>query len=81
MDIDTRESLCDILGFKSTPNLGKYLGFPIKHQGTGSQDYNFVLDRIKQKLVGLEGESPIYGGKGGFSSSIFFSYSGICHAK
>ena len=31
IDMDTRESLCDILGFKSTPNLGKYLGFPIKH--------------------------------------------------
>lgn len=26
-----RERLCDTLGFRSTPNLGKYLGFPIKH--------------------------------------------------
>ena len=25
-----RESLCDILGFASTPFLGKYLGFPLK---------------------------------------------------
>ena len=33
VDVDTRESLCDILGFKSTTNLGKYLGFPLKHQG------------------------------------------------
>lgn len=31
VDINTRESLCDILGFKLMPNLGKYLGFPIKH--------------------------------------------------
>ena len=30
VDRDTRESLCDILGFASTPNLGKYLGIPIK---------------------------------------------------
>lgn len=52
VDINTRESLCDILGFKLMPNLGKYLGFPIKHQAIGNQDYNFVLDRIKQKLVG-----------------------------
>ena len=29
VDRDTRESLCNILGFSSTPNLGKYLGFPI----------------------------------------------------
>lgn len=49
---DTRESLCDILGFASTPNLGKYLGIPIKHSSTSSQDYNFILDRVKQKLAG-----------------------------
>lgn len=36
VDKDTRESLCDILGFASTPNLGKYLGFPIKHSRTSS---------------------------------------------
>lgn len=29
--IENRESLCEVLGFRSTPNLGKYLGFPIKH--------------------------------------------------
>ena len=52
MDKDTRESLCDILGFASTPVLGKYFGIPIKHGSTSSQDYNFILDRVKQKLVG-----------------------------
>ena len=52
VDRDTRELLCDILGFASTPNLGKYLGIPIKHSGASSQDYNFILERIKQKLVG-----------------------------
>ena len=30
VDRDTRESLCDILGFVSTPFLGKYLGFLLK---------------------------------------------------
>ena len=52
VDIDSRESLCDILGFKSTPNLGKYLGFTIKHRGASNQDLNFVLDRVKHKLAG-----------------------------
>lgn len=45
VDVDTRESLCDILGFRSTPNLGKYLGFPLKHRGTNNEDLNFVLER------------------------------------
>ncbi|KAK9986020.1 hypothetical protein SO802_030971 [Lithocarpus litseifolius] len=40
VDKETRKSLCDILGFASmkhrfasTPSLGKYLGFPLKHTG------------------------------------------------
>ena len=52
VDRDTRESLCDILGFASTPFLGKYLGFPLKQLGSSSQDFNFILDRVKQKLTG-----------------------------
>ena len=52
VDVDTRESLCDILGFHSTPNLGKYLGFSIKHRGTNNEDLSFVLDRVKNKFAG-----------------------------
>ena len=33
VDMDMRNDLCDVLGFRSTPSLGKYLGFPIKHRG------------------------------------------------
>ena len=33
LHIHERERLHDILGFRSTPNLGKYLGFLIKHMG------------------------------------------------
>ena len=49
---DSRESFCDILGFASTPSLGKYLGIPIKHPGSAPQDFNFILDRVKNKLAG-----------------------------
>ena len=52
VDRDSRESFCDILGFASTPSLGKYLGIPIKHPGSSSQDFNFILDRVKNKLAG-----------------------------
>ena len=51
VDSDLRENLADILGFRSTPNLGKYLGFPLKHSGSGGQDFGFVLDRVKKKLA------------------------------
>ena len=54
VDRDTRESLCDILGSASTLYLGKYLGFPLKHSGSSSYDYDFILDRVKQKLSGCK---------------------------
>lgn len=33
---EIREELCEVLGINSTPNLGKYLGFPLKHPGSTS---------------------------------------------
>ena len=47
-----RESLSDVLGFTSTPNIGKYLGIPMRVLGASSHDYNFILERVKQKLAG-----------------------------
>jgi len=46
-----RNDLCEVLGFKSTPSLGKYLGFPIKHRGV-QQDFSFILEHILNKLIG-----------------------------
>ena len=52
VDLDDREAFCDILGFASTSYLGKYLGIPIRQLGMFSREYNFILDRVKQKLLG-----------------------------
>ena len=52
VDLDQRDSLADILRFQTTLNLGKYLGFPLKHSRSRSHDFDFVLDRVKQKLAG-----------------------------
>ena len=41
-----------MLGINLTPNLGKYLGFPLKHSGSTSQDFNFVVERVQNKLQG-----------------------------
>ena len=57
VDRDSRESFCDILGFNSTPSLGKYLGIPIKHPSFSPQDFNYILDRVKNKLAGWKTNS------------------------
>ena len=51
VELDQRDILSSILGFYSTPNLGKYLGFPLKHSGDRKHDFDFVLDRVKKKLA------------------------------
>ena len=38
---DCREELCEVLGISSTPNLGKYLRFPLKDLSLSSQ--NLIL--------------------------------------
>jgi hypothetical protein len=47
-DIDPH--LCDILGVSSTPDLGKYLGFPLKLNGRNARDFNFIVEKVQAKL-------------------------------
>ncbi|KAL4644554.1 hypothetical protein ACB092_02G172800 [Castanea dentata] len=49
---EQRMELCNILGFRSTANLGSYPGFPLRHASSSNQDLSFIIDRVKQKLVG-----------------------------
>lgn len=44
--------MCSLLGFRSTSSIGKYLGILIKHRGQSNHDFDFILDRMKQKLSG-----------------------------
>ncbi|XP_075650954.1 uncharacterized protein LOC142621553 [Castanea sativa] len=46
----TRDNLCNVLEFRSTPSLGKYLGFPIKHTSI-SQDFGAVIDHVQSRLA------------------------------
>ena len=48
---DTRANLSEILEFRSTSTLGKYLGFPIKHSGM-REDFRFIIERIQSRLTG-----------------------------
>ena len=47
-----KEKVCNNLGIQATSNLGKYLGFPLKHRGVTRGQFNFVVERVLMKLVG-----------------------------
>ena len=52
VDSNLKDNLTNLLVFDSMTNLGKYLGFPLKHPGTWKHDFDFVLDLVKKKLAG-----------------------------
>ena len=52
VDPEEREALTSILGFNSTTNLGKYLGFPIKQLRRQWHEFGSILDRVNKKLAG-----------------------------
>ena len=40
------------LEFNKTNNLGKYLGFPLKHKGRNRNEFQSVVDKVQAKLAG-----------------------------
>jgi len=59
----TKDNICETLGIQATSQLGKYLGFPLKHKGTGRNQYNFVVDRIISKLAGSKSKLLSFAGR------------------
>ena len=59
---DAREELCSTLGYWSTPTLGKYLGFPIKHT-SNPHDFGFFIERIQNRLVGCKSHLLSFAGR------------------
>jgi exonuclease III len=47
---ENRISLCDILRVSSTPDLGRYLGFPLNSSGRNTRASNFIVERVQAKL-------------------------------
>lgn len=45
-----REDIANILGYRRALDLGKYLGVPLHHGRVSKQNYQFVIDKIKQRL-------------------------------
>ena len=71
--------MCSVLEFRSTSSIGKYLGIPIKHQGQSNQDFNFILDRMKQKLSRWK-ENLVYSGQSSSYLGFIGYYSQLYHA-
>lgn len=81
VDAGKREELCEIMGMRSTPNLGKYLCFPLKQASSSSQDYNFVIERVQAKVVGWKGNLLSFTGRVIFAQFVLTTVLVVCNAE
>lgn len=60
---ELKEIICEKLGIHATNNLGKYLGFPLKHKGAPRSQYNFIAERVISKLAGQKSKFLSFTGR------------------
>ena len=60
---ERRDELCSCLDLHSIPNLGKYLGFPLKLLGTKNQEFDFVIERVQGRLSGWKAHLLSFAGR------------------
>ena len=46
-----KEEVCDKLGIRGTHDIGKYLGFPLRHRGVACNPYKFIVEKVMSKLA------------------------------
>ena len=51
------------LGMVATQNLGRYLCFPLLHQGRNGNAFNFLIERVQNKLAGWQSKLLSEAGK------------------
>ena len=51
VDDDLKGRICGNLNIQATTNLGKYLGFPLKHKNAERNQYNFIVERVINRLA------------------------------
>ena len=51
-----KSKICENLNIQATNNLGKYLGFPLKHKCSDRNQFKFVAERVINKLAGWKAQ-------------------------
>ena len=46
-----KDEVCDKLGIRETHNIGKYLGFLLRHRGVAKNPYKFIVEKVMSQLA------------------------------
>ena len=70
---ELKEEISERLGIRETNNIGKYLKFPLKHRGVPRNPYNFIMEKVMNKLVGWKVKCLSFAGQAVLIKSIMSS--------
>lgn len=68
-----KEAFSDVLDFRSTPSLGKYLGFPIKHVSI-PQDFRDIIEQMQNRLAGWKAHLLSFAGRLVLTQATFSTF-------
>lgn len=65
-----KKEISDTMGFNSTEDLGKYLGVPIFHKRAGLNTFNYIIDKVKQRLSTWKSRTLSFAGRVTLAKSV-----------
>lgn len=67
---EKKKELSEALGFQCTDDLGKYLGAPLIHHRSSRQSYQFILDKVNQRLSNWKTSQLSFAGRVTLAKSV-----------
>jgi len=65
-----RHQICDVAGFQSMEDLGKYLGVPLLHKRVTDRSFNFIIKKVDQRLSKWKTKTLSFAGRLTLAKSV-----------
>ncbi|GMI77033.1 hypothetical protein like AT3G24255 [Hibiscus trionum] len=69
-NLDLQQTISSYFGYQRVESLGKYLGIHVQHQRLKCADYDFIIDKVKIKLIGWKARSLFMAGRITYAKSV-----------
>lgn len=73
VDRNLRNEICRCSEFQVTNDLGKYLGVPILHNRVNRRSFQFILDKVDQRLSNWKVKTLSFAGRLTLTKSVLQS--------
>lgn len=70
VDSVIKNRICHVSGFQVTNDLGKYLGVPILHEKVNRRSFQFILDKVDQRLSNWKVKTLSFAGRLTLTKSV-----------